>query len=142
MIAAPVVVIGGGPVGLTLGIDLARRGQRCILVEERTGPPDHPKATLLGARSMEMYRRWGLDDAIYAAAVPADNPYYIIFTTRLAGQELHPVPFALHRRDPSARARRRGALPRTAMVALRQDADRPAGPGARAAPIRGRPGEP
>ncbi len=83
------IIVGGGPVGLTLAIDLAHRGQRCAVIEERTGPPAHPKATLLGARSMELYRRWGLDDAIYAAAVPEENPYYIIFTTRLAGQELH-----------------------------------------------------
>ncbi|RVT90978.1 FAD-dependent monooxygenase [Sphingomonas crocodyli] len=89
MIETPVLIAGGGPVGLTLGIDLAHRGQPSLIVEERTGPSAHPKATLLGARSMEMFRRWGLDDAIFAAAVPNDHPYYIIFTTKLAGQELH-----------------------------------------------------
>jgi len=89
MIETPILIVGGGPVGLTLGIDLAHRGQRSLLVEERTGPAPHPKATLLGARSMELFRRWGLDAPIFAAAVPNDHPYYIIFTTRLAGQELH-----------------------------------------------------
>ena len=57
MIETPVLIAGGGPVGLSLGIDLALRGQRALLVEERTGPGAHPKATLLGARSMELYRR-------------------------------------------------------------------------------------
>lgn len=89
MIETPVLIVGGGPVGLTLGIDLAHRGQRSLLVEERTGPTPHPKATLLGSRSMELFRRWGLDEPIFAAAVPNAHPYYIIFTTRLAGQELH-----------------------------------------------------
>lgn len=44
----PVLIVGGGPVGLTLAIDLARRGQRVLLVEQRSGPSEHPKATLLG----------------------------------------------------------------------------------------------
>lgn len=111
MIETPVLIAGGGPVGLTLGIDLAHRGQKALLVEERTGPSAHPKATLLGARSMEMFRRWGLDDAIFASAVPNDHPYYIIFTTRLAGQELHrfrsPSIDEGRYRDPAALARHR-----------------------------------
>ena len=89
MIKVPVLIVGGGPVGLTLGIDLAHRGQSALLVEERTEPSAHPKATLLGARSMEYFRRWGLDGPIFEAAVPNEHPYYIIFTTRLAGHELH-----------------------------------------------------
>jgi 2-polyprenyl-6-methoxyphenol hydroxylase-like FAD-dependent oxidoreductase len=89
VIKVPVLIVGGGPVGLTLGIDLAHRGQSALLVEERTEPSAHPKATLLGARSMEYFRRWGLDGPIFEAAVPNEHPYYIIFTTRLAGHELH-----------------------------------------------------
>jgi 2-polyprenyl-6-methoxyphenol hydroxylase-like FAD-dependent oxidoreductase len=88
-IRTPVLIVGGGPVGLTLGIDLAHRGQRALIVEERVDPPSHPKATLLGARSMELFRRWNLDAPIFAAAVPNEQPYYIVFTTRLADQELH-----------------------------------------------------
>lgn len=107
----PVVIVGAGPVGLTLGIDLARRGQRCLLIEERTQPTEHPKATLLGARSMELYRRWGLEAPIFAASVPNDHPYYIIFTTRLNGQELHrfrsPAITEARVRDPAALARHR-----------------------------------
>lgn len=109
MIDTPVLIVGGGPVGLTLGIDLATRGQACLLVEERTAPTEHPKATLLGARSMEYYRRWGLDDAIYDHAINHDLPYHIIFSTRLAGQELHrfrsPSLLETRSRDPEALAR-------------------------------------
>ena len=57
MNAAPVVIVGGGPVGQALGIDLATRSQACILVEERTGPPPQPKATLVGARR-RCQRKW------------------------------------------------------------------------------------
>lgn len=111
MISIPVLIVGGGPVGLTLGIDLAHRGQSALLVEERTEPSAHPKATLLGARSMEYFRRWGLDAAIFDAAVPNEHPYYIIFTTQLAGHELHrfrsPSINEGRYRDPAALLRHR-----------------------------------
>ena len=83
-----VLVVGGGPVGLTLASDLAVRKRSTILVESREGPTTHPKATLLGARSMEYFRRWGIDDIIFARALPPDINYWIIFCTRLSGYEI------------------------------------------------------
>jgi 2-polyprenyl-6-methoxyphenol hydroxylase-like FAD-dependent oxidoreductase len=59
-----------------------------LIVEERDGPVDHPRATLLGARSMEHYRRWGLAEEVVAASLPLDYPIEIIFTTRLCGHEM------------------------------------------------------
>jgi len=104
-----VLVVGGGPVGLTLAIDLARRGIDCILVERRETTTEHPKATLLGARSMELYRRWGLDAAIYEKALPPEHNYFIIFATRLAKQELYrftsPSIDQVRNRDPEAAKR-------------------------------------
>jgi 2-polyprenyl-6-methoxyphenol hydroxylase-like FAD-dependent oxidoreductase len=60
-------------------------------VEERDGPTEHPKATLLGARSMEYFRRWGIVDRIYDRALPPEINYFITFSTRLTGHELHRV---------------------------------------------------
>lgn len=91
MIEAPVAIAGGGPVGLALAAELGWRGVPCVLLEERTAPTEHPKATLLGARSMELFRRWGLTDAIFARALPPDAAYSITFSTRLAGHELHRI---------------------------------------------------
>lgn len=109
MIDTPVLIVGGGPVGLTLAIDLAVRGQRSIVVEQREETTSHPKATLLGARSMEYFRRWGLEDEIYAATINTEDPYYIIFTTRLATNELlrfrSPSIREIRDRDPAALAR-------------------------------------
>jgi 2-polyprenyl-6-methoxyphenol hydroxylase-like FAD-dependent oxidoreductase len=105
----PVLIAGGGPVGLTLGIDLAHRGVAAMLVEPREGPTQHPKATLLGARSMELFRRWGLDEAVYAACMPQEDAYYIVFCDRLAGHELHrfasPPVARIRARDPEAARR-------------------------------------
>ena len=87
----PVLVVGGGPVGLTLAAELGWRGTGAILVETREGPTEHPKATLLGARSMEYFRRWGIIDQIYDNALPPDINYFITFSTRLTGHEMHRV---------------------------------------------------
>jgi len=87
----PVLVIGGGPVGLTLAAELGWRGTPCILVEERTAPTEHPKATLLGARSMELFRRYGITEDIYRRALPEEINYFITFSTRLTGHELHRI---------------------------------------------------
>jgi len=110
-IEVPVLVVGGGPVGLTLGIELAWRGTPALVVEERTAPTEHPKATLLGSRSMELYRRWGLAEAILDAALPDDEHYRILFTTRLARHELHRFtsPSLRQVRDRAAAGRERFA---------------------------------
>ncbi|XWN31033.1 MAG: FAD-dependent oxidoreductase [Devosia sp.] len=91
MIETPVLIVGGGPVGLTLAAELGWRGTEAMLVETRTAPTEHPKATLLGARSMELFRRYGIVDAIYARALPHDINYFITFATRIAGHELFRV---------------------------------------------------
>lgn len=106
----PVLIVGGGPVGLCLGIALARAGHPALLVEEREGPTAHPKATLLGARSMEHFRAWDrLDERVYDAAIRQDDDYFILFCDRLAGHELHrfrsPGSEAIRRRDPHAATR-------------------------------------
>lgn len=91
MIETDVLVVGGGPVGTMLACELGWRGVVTTLLEERTVPTEHPKATLLGARSMEYFRRWGLTERIYDAAIPRNNRYFITFSTRLAGHELYRV---------------------------------------------------
>lgn len=91
MIETPILIVGGGPVGLTLAGELGWRGRDCLLVEERTAPTEHPKATLLGARSMEYFRRWGIANDVLAAALPEHINYFITFSTRLTGHLLHRV---------------------------------------------------
>ena len=66
-----VLIIGAGPVGLTLAVDLGRRGVRCTLVEQKSAPHMWPKMERCNARSMEIYRRLGLSEKIRAAGLPA-----------------------------------------------------------------------
>lgn len=80
MINTDVLVVGGGPTGLTLAIDLGRRGIRCILVEQKEAPAFLPKMERINARSMEIFRRMGLSQKIRAAGLRSDVPMdvYII----------------------------------------------------------------
>lgn len=69
-----VLVVGAGPVGLTLTVDLGRRGVRCRLIEKKPGPEFLPKMERCNARTMEIFRRMGLADRIRAAGLRADVP--------------------------------------------------------------------
>jgi 2-polyprenyl-6-methoxyphenol hydroxylase-like FAD-dependent oxidoreductase len=77
-----VIIIGAGPVGLTLAIDLGRRGVRCTLVEQKAEPQFLPKMERCNARTMEMFRRIGLADELRTAGLTTDSAMdvYIILT--------------------------------------------------------------
>ena len=84
----PILIVGGGPVGLALATDLGMRGASCLLIEQGEGPPDHPRATALNSRSMEFMRRWGIADAVHAAGTPEDFPHTALYCTTFAGYEI------------------------------------------------------
>ena len=67
----PVLIAGGGPVGMTVALELGRRGIRCVLVERNETTTKHPKMDITNARSMELFRRMGIIPELRAAAVPA-----------------------------------------------------------------------
>jgi 2-polyprenyl-6-methoxyphenol hydroxylase-like FAD-dependent oxidoreductase len=95
-----VVIVGGGPCGLTLAIELGRRGISTILLEERTTPSRFPSANATQARTMEHYRRLGFAEKVRAEGLPPDYPTDIAYFTRYTKHEL--ARFSL----PSARAAR------------------------------------
>ncbi|WP_195911439.1 FAD-dependent monooxygenase [Streptomyces kaniharaensis] len=74
--ATSVLVIGGGPVGLTLSLLLSEHGVRHLLVEAHPGTSHHPKARGVSARSMEIFRRCGLEADIRQAGLPASHVYF------------------------------------------------------------------
>lgn len=84
-----VLIVGGGPVGLTLAIDLARRGIEATVVEMRAGgEPPSVKCNHVAARTMEIFRRLGLAQAVREAGLPADYPNDVAFRTTAIGIEL------------------------------------------------------
>jgi 2-polyprenyl-6-methoxyphenol hydroxylase-like FAD-dependent oxidoreductase len=88
MIDIPVLIVGGGPVGLAMAIELGWRGIECLLVEQGDGSTDFPRANTIDLRSMEFCRRWGIADAVRAAGLPADFPHTALYATSLAGYEI------------------------------------------------------
>ncbi len=84
----PVLIVGGGPVGLALAADLGWRGIECILVEQSDGTIYHPRANTVNSRTMEFCRRWGIAEEVRQAGTPPDFPLDIIFCTGLKGYML------------------------------------------------------
>lgn len=86
--ACEVAVVGGGPAGLTLAIELGRRGISCILLDGDPGTTTHPQANATQARTMEHFRRLGFAHEIRALGLPPDYPPDIVYFTRFGGREL------------------------------------------------------
>jgi 2-polyprenyl-6-methoxyphenol hydroxylase-like FAD-dependent oxidoreductase len=85
---ADVLVVGGGPVGLTLAMDLAQRGVSVILSEMRfAAEPPSVRCNHVSARTMEIFRRLGLVNAVRNAGLPADYPNDVAFRTTAIGSE-------------------------------------------------------
>jgi 2-polyprenyl-6-methoxyphenol hydroxylase-like FAD-dependent oxidoreductase len=89
-----VVIAGGGPVGMTLALELASHGIRSILAERRATTTSHPKMDLTNGRSMELFRRLGMADKLRAVGVPEDRTLDILWATSAAGHPLHRFPYA------------------------------------------------
>ena len=69
MKSVPVLIAGGGPVGMTLANVLAHFGIRSMLVEKNATTTRHPKMDITNSRSMELFRRFGLSKALRNVAV-------------------------------------------------------------------------
>src|SRR3979490_2256103 len=83
-----VVVAGAGPVGMTLACDLGGRGISALLVERNPTTTRHPKMDITNARSMELFRRLGVVDALRAVAAPETSNFDVSWFTDLTGHEL------------------------------------------------------
>jgi 2-polyprenyl-6-methoxyphenol hydroxylase-like FAD-dependent oxidoreductase len=89
MTHSDVLIVGAGPVGLTLAIDLAWRGIDVTVVETRApAAPPEPKCNHVAARTMEIFRRLGLAEKVRNAGLPADYPHDISYRTTFTGEEL------------------------------------------------------
>src|SRR5262249_12977915 len=104
-VESQVLVVGGGPVGLTLAIALGQAGVRCTLVEQKPAPAFLPKMERCNARTMEIYRRLGIAERIRAAGLPADVPMDVFIVLSLTEPPLvhHPYPSVARAREETRR---------------------------------------
>jgi 2-polyprenyl-6-methoxyphenol hydroxylase-like FAD-dependent oxidoreductase len=101
----PVVIIGAGPVGMVLALDLACRGVPSALVDQAEHARAYPKGNTHNTRTMEHYRRLGLADAVRATGLPPDHPTDVAYFTQLNGYELQRLPMQSSAEKMAARAR-------------------------------------
>lgn len=84
-----VCIVGAGPVGLTLAIDLASRGVEVVVVERRCGAESRRvKCNHIAARSMEIFRRLGVASKLRSAGLPESYPNDVSFRTTVTGIEM------------------------------------------------------
>jgi 2-polyprenyl-6-methoxyphenol hydroxylase-like FAD-dependent oxidoreductase len=83
-----VLIVGGGPCGLTLAIELGRRGIQAVLVDQKAGTAVNPQANATQARTMEHFRRLGFAEEVRTLGLPNDYPTDIAYFTRYGGIEL------------------------------------------------------
>jgi 2-polyprenyl-6-methoxyphenol hydroxylase-like FAD-dependent oxidoreductase len=88
-----VLIVGAGPVGLTLAIALGRRGIRCILLEQKPAPQFLPKMERCNARTMEIYRRLGIAQKVRDAGFPREAPMDVFIVTSLVDPPLLHLPY-------------------------------------------------
>ena len=70
-----VIIVGGGPVGMALAVDLGQRGVSCLVLERRLTPQRIPKGQNLSQRTLEHFFSWGCVDRLRAARLlPAGYP--------------------------------------------------------------------
>jgi 2-polyprenyl-6-methoxyphenol hydroxylase-like FAD-dependent oxidoreductase len=95
---ADVLVVGAGPVGLTLAMDLASRGVRVVIAEiRRYAEPPNVKCNHVSARTMEVFRRLGVARKLRDTGLPADHPNDVVFRTSVTGIELTRIPIPCRR---------------------------------------------
>jgi 2-polyprenyl-6-methoxyphenol hydroxylase-like FAD-dependent oxidoreductase len=96
-----VLVVGAGPVGLALAGDLGQRGIDSVVVERRDGSIFQPKMDMVGIRTMEFCRRWGITDAVESAGYNRDYVQDCAWVTDLNGIEFGREQFPPPKDEPS-----------------------------------------
>src|SRR5216683_4232962 len=92
MVERQVLIVGAGPVGLTLALDLGQRGVRCTLIERNETAIQLPKMERCNARTMEIYRRLGIAEKVRDAGLPRSAPMDVFLATSMAEPPLARLP--------------------------------------------------
>ena len=94
-----VLIIGAGPVGLSLAIEMGHRGITCLVVERNDRVGYSPRAKTTNVRTREHLRRWGIADALrQASPIAPDYGANVVFATRMNGPLLVRFENAMHSR--------------------------------------------
>lgn len=100
-IHVPVLIVGAGPVGLGMAIELGSRNIKTLVVDEGDGRVTHPRTGLIIVRTMELARKWGIAEKIRNAGFPPDYELSMVFCTSLNGHLIAKEPYPSMRESPT-----------------------------------------
>lgn len=83
----PVIIVGGGPVGLSMALALARQNVDSLVIERHPSTSNHPKARGANIRTMELFRQWGNATELLKWELPKEARR-IIWAKSLQGEEI------------------------------------------------------
>ncbi len=114
-IEAPVLIVGAGPIGLAMAMELSWRGIACVVVDEGDGTVALSRGGMVSIRTMEYWRRWGIADRVADAGFPQDYALNMVYCTSLAGHLLERDEFPCQRdvTPPPTSPERRTWCPQT-----------------------------
>ncbi|MCO6385297.1 FAD-dependent monooxygenase [Oceanicola sp. 502str15] len=96
----PILIVGAGPVGLSLAGDLGWRGVGCTLIEKTDGAIVQPKMDMVGVRTMEFCRRWGIAKDVEYSPYPRDYPQDNVWLESFTGFEFGREPMVSKAEEP------------------------------------------
>jgi len=83
----PVLIVGGGPVGLLLAVGLRHFGIDCMVAEKHASTLDFPKGRRVTARTVEIFRQWGLEAAVSGVSLPQADSLFVFEGETLLGAD-------------------------------------------------------
>ena len=83
----PVLILGGGPVGLSMAVGLRHFGVDCMVVEKHASTLDFPKGRRMTTRTVEILRQWGLESTVSDVALPRADSLFVFDGETLLGAE-------------------------------------------------------
>src|SRR5262245_639111 len=87
----PVLIVGGGPVGLCAAIALRRFGIDCLVVEWHDSTSLFPKGRGLTVRTLQIFRQWGIEEQVAAAGLPREDSLYTYIGDTLLAHDFQRV---------------------------------------------------